>query len=184
MHALAEGYALPLEIRSAGTHARHGRSIHPQTAAALERHRIDSSAFRSRRLSAEDVEWADLVLTMTTEHREEVVGVSPRGLRKVFTLIEAAALGAGLPAGGSNSSDPRARGAQLVDALTEARALRRALPRDYDIVDPIDGPAELHMQVVAEVAAAVRVLIDVLDVPAMGEQTNRMNCLPPVPPRR
>lgn len=54
-----------LSVRSAGFHERDGRAVEPGfQRLALERYGIDLAAHRSRTLSADDLDWADLVLIM------------------------------------------------------------------------------------------------------------------------
>ncbi|HEX2073731.1 MAG TPA: hypothetical protein VHF92_08100 [Geodermatophilus sp.] len=166
LHAWAAG---SLDVRSAGVRARDGWPVHPHTAAALARLGVGTDGFASRRLSAADAEWADLILTMTTDHRDAVLAVYPRGLRKVFTLREAAALSTVLP----EDVEP----ARLVTALAEARSLHRGLVGAYDVVDPIDGPPDLHAEVVGQISAALGTLLAVLGA---GDAVRRPH-LPPVP---
>ena len=170
-----------VEIRSAGTRALPGRPVHPRTERALERHGVRADGFTSSRLTEEAVDWADLVLTMTSEHRDEVVAVAPRGLRKVFTLLEAAALYESLP------QDSR-RADLLPGALAAARAqFARAAGPGFDITDPIDGSGRLHVEVVDQIADALGVLAPAVGTalppqePADVEQTLRIRRLPPVP---
>ncbi|MGY1681929.1 arsenate reductase/protein-tyrosine-phosphatase family protein [Geodermatophilus sp. SYSU D01176] len=171
----------PLESRSAGTRAVDGRPMHPLTAAALERHGVWAAGFASWRLTGEEIDWADLVLTMTTGHRGEVLALQPRAMRKVFTLREAATLAGSLPAGYLGSVHPEDRLARLADDLAETRALRRGVNRDHDIADPIDGPADAHVAAVDEIATALVPLVAVLDVRPLTEETVRITRLPPVP---
>lgn len=172
----------PVAIRSAGTHARPGRPVHPLTERALARYEIRPDSFTSRRLSAPDVDWADLVLTMTDEHREHVVGVNPRGMSKVFTLLEAAALAQTLAGGAFEPRNGERRGTRLAGALRDARARHaRANGPAFNVTDPIDGPPALHAEVVDQIAAAIDALVPVLDVPGRSEQTAPMRRLPPVP---
>jgi protein-tyrosine-phosphatase len=171
-----------IEVSSAGTRARPAQPIHPGTEEALGRHGVRAGGFRSRRLSERDVDRADLVLTMTALHREEVVTVNPRGLRKVFTLKEAALLCAAIPAGRLDVATAGRRGPLFTDVLGEARSTAGRLLRvDYDIADPINGSAQLHVEVIDEISAALTAVLAVLDVPRSAEQTVRMDRLPPVP---
>ncbi|MCW2580968.1 MAG: putative protein-tyrosine phosphatase [Blastococcus sp.] len=171
-----------IEVSSAGTRARPAQPIHPRTEEALARHGVRADGFRSRRLSEEDVDRADLVLTMTALHREEVVAVNPRGLRKVFTLKEAAVLCAAIPPGQWDVVAAEQRGPLFTDVLGGARSTTgRRLRADYDITDPVNGPAKLHVQVVDEIAAALSAVLAVLDLPRSAEQIVRMDRLPPVP---
>jgi protein-tyrosine phosphatase len=174
-----------IAVRSAGTHAVDGRPMHPLTAAVLERHGGTAGSFRSRHLRPEMVADADLVLTMSAEHRDAVLEMSPRHMRSVFTLLEAAALGRSVPAEQLAALPVRDRPQRLAALLAEARSIRpRDRARTDDIVDPISGTEVLHARVGAEVADAVRSLIDLLDGGApLNERTVRMTRLPPVPPR-
>jgi sulfate adenylyltransferase len=70
---------------SAGTHARDGDPINPDMAAALPAD-LDSSGFRSRRLTTQLLADADLVLTMEVAHRSYVLDDHAALFRKVFTL--------------------------------------------------------------------------------------------------
>jgi protein-tyrosine-phosphatase len=168
-------------VRSAGTRARFGRAIHPSTERALRRHRVPADGFSSRPLFEDDVEWADLVLTMTGQHREDVLAVSPRGLHKCFTLLEAAALCSAMPEQRVRRSRAR-RGEAVAATLREVRhQFARAQGPDYDIVDPIDGPEDLHVAVVDQIAAALQYIRPVLAGMDGEPPTVRMPRLPPVP---
>ncbi len=84
--AMARAAAPPgLEFSSAGTHARDGDPINPDMVAALPP-TLDTSGFRSRRLTAAQLEDADLVVTMEAAHRTYILDDHPRVFRKVFTL--------------------------------------------------------------------------------------------------
>ena len=172
---------LTLEARSAGTHAPPDRPAHEFTAAALERRGVDAGGHTSRRLSAADVDWADVVLTMTAQHREAVLTVNPRALRKTFTLREAADLCGSLPSGRLASVLFHERGRVLAAALAEVRDGHRAAELDID--DPVDGSAAMHTRVVDEIAAALRKLLVAFSrqVRSTTQPTLRVGLLPPVP---
>jgi protein-tyrosine phosphatase len=168
----------PVAVRSAGTHARSGRPIHPLTEQALQRYRVPADGFTSRRLDQDDVDWADLVLTMTAEHRDAVVALNPRGMAKVFTLLEAAALSDAL----RRDEVPVDGRAPVAEVLRSARTrYRRRRGPDVDIVDPIEGSAQLHADVVAQVVDAVELLIPLLWTGPVPDETVRMPRLPAVP---
>jgi protein-tyrosine phosphatase len=80
------------EVSSAGTHAVPGRAMEPHAARVLETLGGDASDFVSRQLTTKVVTHADLVLTMTRAHRDEVLELAPRLLNRTFTLSEAALL--------------------------------------------------------------------------------------------
>jgi protein-tyrosine phosphatase len=145
-----------LAVRSAGTRALPDRPMHDFTAQALERLGVDGRGFSSRRLTARDVEEADLVLTMTAQHRADVLGLAPRRLRRVFTLVEAAALSAEVDRDHLAQLAPEDRGPALADALADGRAMRRGARQDEDILDPVSMSASVHAEVVDRIADALR----------------------------
>jgi protein-tyrosine-phosphatase len=182
-HWTADG-GQQVEVRSAGTQARPGRPMHPRTERALARHGVRADGFASRRLADADVEWADLVLTMTGEHRDEVAGISPRGLQKVFTVMEAAALAQTLgPDWAPESAHPR--GPALTQALRQARArFARSRGPEFDVPDPIEGPSRVHVEAVDQIAAALELVVPLLvGSGSLSDDTIRMPRLPPVPRR-
>jgi protein-tyrosine phosphatase len=66
--------------------------IHPDAARMLEELGGDASNFAARQLTSRIASDADLVLTMTTGHRERVLELAPRQLHKTFALSEASRL--------------------------------------------------------------------------------------------
>ena len=86
---------LPAEkfkVHSAGTYGLHGYPIEPNAGTLLAAEGIACDAFRARRLDAEMIEAANLVLTATREHRTAVVTLAPNALPKTFTIREFARL--------------------------------------------------------------------------------------------
>ena len=69
-----------------------GHPMHETAAAVLKELGGDPSGFSAQQLTATVTSSADLVLTMTTEHRDRVLQLVPRLLHKIFTLPEAARL--------------------------------------------------------------------------------------------
>jgi RpiB/LacA/LacB family sugar-phosphate isomerase len=62
---------------SAGTHAVDGLPATAESQLALAEWRVDVSGFRSRCLSREMIRAADLIVTMTDAHRQEVLRLAP-----------------------------------------------------------------------------------------------------------
>jgi protein-tyrosine phosphatase len=75
---------------SAGDRAVEGHPIQACAARVLEKLGGDSSGFAARQLTPAIAADADLVVTMTRAHREEVLGLVPQQLHRTFTLREAA----------------------------------------------------------------------------------------------
>jgi len=123
---------------SAGTRAVIGHPIHPEAALVLERLEGDASNFAARQLTAKIASSADLVLTMTRAHREAVLELAPRLLRRTFTLTEAARLVSEC-------------NAQTVEDLSACRPQLGAHEAP-DISDPIGQDAEVFSVVGSQIA--------------------------------
>ena len=79
---------------SAGTRAVVGHAIHQDAAHVLEQLGANASDFAARLLTHKIASSADLVITMTREHRDIVLEAAPRQIHRTFTLSEAAYLAA------------------------------------------------------------------------------------------
>ncbi len=150
-----------VHIDSAGLSAVAGRPMDPDTAAALVELGGDPAGFQSREFTAELAVDADLVLTMTRDQRRSVLEANPRGLRRTFTLTEAADLLQWADLTGLSLLPLTARARELGRRLDAARAGRPTADSD-DIADPIGQRAAVHQEVAGLVAAALRPLADVL----------------------
>ncbi|MBX6396461.1 MAG: low molecular weight protein arginine phosphatase [Alicyclobacillaceae bacterium] len=84
----AQEAGLPVEVRSAGLSALPGVPASESSREALRRRGVSLDSHVSRPLTDADVDWADLVLTMTEQHKQAVVRRFPRTAGKVFTLKE------------------------------------------------------------------------------------------------
>ena len=91
-HYGARSHIRDFTVSSAGTHAMIGHPVQPSAARVLMRLGGDPSDFAARQITPRLVGGADLVLTMTRAHRDDVLGLVPQGLHRTFTLIEACLL--------------------------------------------------------------------------------------------
>jgi protein-tyrosine phosphatase len=129
--------------------------MHPDSALVLRGMGGDPDGFVARRLVDDMAIHADFILTMTRQHRRDVLRAAPRALARSFTLREAADLvrlvgdDAELP--GERLAD-RAR--SLVQKMAAARFRRQAGEGD-DIRDPIGRPVETHQEVGDAIAEAL-----------------------------
>ncbi|WP_307816447.1 arsenate reductase/protein-tyrosine-phosphatase family protein [Nocardioides limicola] len=114
-----------LEVASAGTHGFHDQPVYRTVVDTLADLDIDASGFRSRRLTAEIVARADVVLTATTGHRTFILDEHPAEFRKVFTLGQFATQ--------VGRTDADLTGHALIEHLGDRRG--HADPAD-DIPDP------------------------------------------------
>ncbi|MGD9618300.1 low molecular weight phosphatase family protein [Mycolicibacterium sp.] len=143
---LAAAYGAQLQIpnfnvSSAGTRAMVASPIHPDAAVVLERLGGDASDFAARRFTPNIGLQADLVLTMTRAHRDTVLEVAPRILRKVFTLTEAELL--------ISQFNPR--------DVSDLGGLRSYVAAHdlTDILDPIGQDAEFFARVGSQIASVL-----------------------------
>jgi protein-tyrosine phosphatase len=109
-----------VEVKSAGVAAADGLPASPHAVSVMRERGINLADHRSRRLSADLVEWADIVLTMTESQKSRVASVFGGG-SKVFTLNEYAFPGAGR----AEIEDPWGRPVETYDRV--ARDIETAL---------------------------------------------------------
>jgi protein-tyrosine phosphatase len=125
-----------VRVRSAGTWARPGYGATDEAVEAAAERGVDIAELRSTTFVPDLADWADVVIAMTAEQRDEVGHAAPGAVRKTFTLKELVAIvGALPPADGSLTREA------LVARVAEADRLRRegAAPRpaDEDVADPL-----------------------------------------------
>jgi protein arginine phosphatase len=76
-----------IEVKSAGIYAATGSEASAHAKTVLDFNEV-SHNHRSSLLTNEQVEWADLILTMTTSHKFAIQQQYPASTSKVFTLKE------------------------------------------------------------------------------------------------
>ncbi|MBM4515629.1 hypothetical protein GS432_01275 [Rhodococcus hoagii] len=86
----ARSDTIDLTVASAGTRAVVGSPMEPKAAQVLSDLGGSPDGFVARQINPAVASSADLVLTMTEEHRDAVLKLSPRHLKRTFTLLEAA----------------------------------------------------------------------------------------------
>lgn len=146
--ALARQYAIAdFYASSAGTRAMATHPIHHHSASVLRSLGADASEFAARQLTAKIASDADLILTMTKIHRDAVLGLAPRLLRRTFTLGEAAVLATEYDA--RNSTDLVALRPQLAAAQAP------------DIPDPIGQNLDTFLSVGTQIADLLEPIIPV-----------------------
>ncbi|MFC4599757.1 low molecular weight protein arginine phosphatase [Cohnella hongkongensis] len=158
-----------LEIRSAGVAASTGSPISPNAAEALRRRNLDVPG-ASTLLTAEEVLWANLILTMTSGHKRAILERYPEALSKTYTLKEYALRGdpvmddvAEAERLYSEWQVKQLLGEKLSDE-EKARLfeLQRRIP-DFDIADPFGGPLSLYERTADEIEDILMTLLDKWD---------------------
>lgn len=152
-------------ISSAGTQAVVGAPAAPE-AVRFVRQEVDVALDHvGRQLSTEQVEDADLVLTMTLEQRAWVARLSPRAVRRTFTLRELA-LVLGHP--GLTASRGTLRDLALEASMFRFQAGVEAA--ELDIEDPYGRSPRDYEQAFREVLVAGRMIAGVLEGRVAGER--------------
>lgn len=145
------GVAPSVEFASAGTHGFQHNPVDTTMAAVLASRGVGShaiEAFRSRRLTRDLVDAADLVLTAEASHRAFVLEEVPSSFRKVFTL--------GQFADSVQRVEDDLDGAALVAAVGHRRA--GASP-EHDVRDPFNRGREAADRAADQIDGLLRVVL-------------------------
>jgi protein-tyrosine phosphatase len=135
--------ASSFDVSSAGTHARVGLAMHPYASTVLREWGADDAGFLSRRLDADAVARADLVLTADRPQRSICVTLVPAAAARAFTLREFGRLAAAVDPAALPGADPAARAVALVTEAHLARGWQQPVaPEDDDLGDPVGSPVE------------------------------------------
>jgi protein-tyrosine phosphatase len=138
--AFAREGGFELTASSAGTQGLTGHAMDPTAALVLSQLGGDPEGFVARRLTPAITADAELVLTLTASHRDAVLALSPRHMRRTFTLLEASSLAA-------------ASGARSVAALADARAVHSV--ETLDIGDPYRRDPSVYEEAGELIAASL-----------------------------
>ena len=137
-----------VQVTSAGTEAMVGAPVDERMAALLsEEEQGTLRDFRARQLDERMVAAADLVLTMTREHRSAVVTLAPSALRRTFTLSEFAELLPAVRPGGYDTDRSR------LDA--------QSFP--FDVPDPFGRSPRRYRSALAMIRTATDGLLAAVD---------------------
>ncbi|WP_274654327.1 low molecular weight protein arginine phosphatase [Paenibacillus humicola] len=159
-----------LEVRSAGVSTVDGLPVSVNAQKVLRRRIGVMAAGTSTALDGGSVGWADLILTMTTDHKRHLLQRFPQAVDKTYTLKEfvdrdEAVLEdiAELETLYTEYQMKQALGQQLTpEERSRLLELERRIP-GFDIADPFGGPISSYEQSAAEIEAALQKLLDRLD---------------------
>jgi protein-tyrosine phosphatase len=139
-------------VRSAGM-LGDGNPPDPEMLSAMAGYGLDVSAHRSRRVTPEDLERADLTLAMARENLRHAVVTAPSVWPQAFTLRELVRRGTG--AGRRSPGESLAGWLARVHEGRERAALLGDSPDD-DVADPTGGSHQRY----AETAVVLSGLLD------------------------
>ena len=148
-----------ISVTSAGTYARGGMAPTEEAVAAAAERGVGIAGLRATPFVSELADRADVVVTMTEEHKLEVLDLAPEAEAKTFTLKELVELLGELPPADS----PVTREA-LVSRIAAADHMRRTpgtiAPADTDVADPIGLSIEAYRATAWEIEHLVDRLIE------------------------
>ncbi len=156
-----------VEVGSAGVMALVGEPIDPPVAAFLTARGVSPDGFAARQVTPSLLRDADLVLTLTREHRASVLSLLPAGVRRTFTLLEFSRLVGSLDlTGAAGPTEPDGPGDRLRRLVPLAAAQRPFAPRvagaDDDVPDPFGRGREAYARSLALIEGATARLLAVL----------------------
>ena len=154
------------QVRSAGTGALVGNGMEDQSAALLASFGGSSEGFASRQLVPALLADTDLVLAMTVAHRGAVVQMSPRLLKRSYTLVELGRIlrtirrsGTDRVKTGNSPEQVRQRWQQLPVLAAEFRSQSKPSTAGDDVVDPYRRSSLTHQQMVEEILPAMEEIL-------------------------
>lgn len=160
------------EVRSAGTRAMVGSPIQPLSADIVRMYGGTDKAFAARQLTAKILRDTDIVLTMTSKHRGEVLQLDASLLKRTFTIREfarmlealeerdAAAESSGAGAAPEKASDAGTLWRGLSARLASVRHLALAADSaDNEVIDPYKRGPEVYRQMEDELAPAILTIL-------------------------
>ncbi|WP_182976906.1 arsenate reductase/protein-tyrosine-phosphatase family protein [Arthrobacter cheniae] len=149
-------------VTSAGTRAIVGAPIDPLVHQFIQEAGGQTSNFSARQITASMIDDQDIILALTRDHRNTIVKLSPKALRRTFTLREACVLVANdlVP----RESPPTDNDAHQLWASFPSRAGRlRVAPSERhnpDVIDPYGKHQEIYNQMKAEILPSVATLVN------------------------
>ena len=117
-----EGLATDYAVRSAGVWAADGRPASFYAIQVMARRGIDISGHRAHSMTQADVEEADLILAMASEHAQPIKTLLPQYMPKIHLLSEMA---------GRHHDIPDPAGGPLYEYLQCADELEDLIERSY-----------------------------------------------------
>lgn len=159
-------------VASAGTMGLVGRPMDERSAVRLAAtgtsHRGYSvDDFAARRLGDADLAGADVVLALSREHRDEVIQMSPRMLKRAYTVREFARVldrvyreaGDAIP-GGAAPEQVAARWKALIKYATLYRSGASAPGEEDDVVDPYRCEDAVYDEMVEQLLPALETIVE------------------------
>ncbi len=140
-----------VEVSSAGTLGFDASPVSDTMEAEFARWSTQVDDFRSRPVTGEMIDAADVVLTAEAAHRTRLLEERPAAFRKIFTLGQFVA--------SAEAADPALHGRALLEALASRRVPAAA---EHDIADPYRRGPEAARRAAVTMEQLLEVLVDKL----------------------
>lgn len=168
LQKLAHQKGLFVAVRSAGISTVNGMPVSTNALNSLQRRGIQHQG-NSSVVQGEAIEWADLILTMTSSHKRDLLQQYPAVMDKIFTLKEFAYIDDELSLQLSELEQlyselqmQQVLGKQITEEQRQRLfQLEKSIP-SFDIIDPFGGSQSIYDQCSEEIEAAVLKLVDKL----------------------
>lgn len=168
LRQLAAQRGITVAVRSAGVSTIDGLPVSANALSTLRERDIEHKG-SSRALTAEAVDWADLILTMTSGHKRDLLHYHPGAVDKAYTLKEFAYQDDRLLQDiwelEGLYTEMQMKGAlgQQLNAAERQRLLEleRRIP-SFDIADPFGGTQSVYDSCSREIEEAIHKLLDKL----------------------
>lgn len=156
------GTGAVVECSSAGVSGLDGWAMDSPSALVLRELGGDPVGHVARRLSAQMIEVADLILTAETFHRSAVVQLEPLAFRRTFTLREFGRLGVSTGPFTGSPMDQSLR-ARVLAVADQRGTVDPVEPGADDIEDPYGQPLQVTRMVGSQISDAVDAVIGALE---------------------
>ncbi|WP_424766585.1 low molecular weight protein arginine phosphatase [Paenibacillus sp. sgz302251] len=168
LRRMAAYRGITIAVRSAGISTVDGLPVSAHAAATLRQREIEHAS-TSLALTSEAVSWADLILTMTANHKRGLLQWFPDAIDKTYTLKEYAHQNEKVQADIEELEGlytelhmKQALGQQLTAGeRNRLLELERRIP-SFDIVDPFGGTLSVYESCANEIETALMSLLDKL----------------------
>lgn len=171
---MAEQRGIELHVQSAGISAWDGEPMSQHAVTVLkEKNVTNHHHFRSSVLNERRVQWADVILTLTTSHKKYIIQQFPSASSKTFALKEYTS---SFEPNCAHDDQLQQSAAELHlkitmgQALTEEESSQLAVLQqrisnaaNMDIVDPYGASLEKYRVAIEEIQVAITKLLDKLE---------------------
>lgn len=154
------------QVRSAGTEALAGHEMEAESAGLLAAFGGTAEGFISRQLTPALLAESGVVLAMTVAHRDAVIRMNPRMLKRAYTLIEFARILRSIRLDkntqltrGSSATAVQQRWAELPTLAASYRSASKPSEAGDDVVDPYRRSPETHRRMTEELLPAVEEIL-------------------------